>query len=100
MKAKLDRESCISCGLCAMTCPEVFQMADDGVAEVYQEEVPPAEAGDTCACSAGWLPCICDYNGITKNDGGIKVRRRFYSVKELLDPYFRTIFAWGATRAS
>ncbi len=40
MKAKLDRSGCISCGLCAETCPEVFRMADDGVAEVYQEEVP------------------------------------------------------------
>ena len=40
MKAMLDRSGCISCGLCAETCPEVFRMADDGVAEVYQEDVP------------------------------------------------------------
>ena len=40
MKAKLDRSGCISCGLCAETCPEVFRIANDGVAEVYQEEVP------------------------------------------------------------
>ena len=40
MIAKLDRSGCISCGLCVDTCPEVFRMADDGVAEVYQEEVP------------------------------------------------------------
>jgi len=38
--AKLDRSGCIACGLCMETCPEVFQMGDDGFAEVYQEEVP------------------------------------------------------------
>ncbi len=46
MKAYLDRDGCISCGLCPETCPEVFRMADDGIAEVYVDEVP-AEAEDT-----------------------------------------------------
>jgi len=40
MKAMIDRDGCIGCGLCADTCPEVFQMADDGLAEVYVAEVP------------------------------------------------------------
>lgn len=40
MKASLDRSGCISCGLCPQTCPEVFRMGDDGIAEVYREEVP------------------------------------------------------------
>jgi ferredoxin len=40
MTAKLDRDGCISCGLCAETCPEVFRMAEDGIAEVWQDEVP------------------------------------------------------------
>ena len=40
MKATIDRDGCISCGLCASNCPEVFQMADDGLAEVYVNEVP------------------------------------------------------------
>lgn len=42
MKAKLDRSGCISCCLCAQTCPEVFRIADDGVAEVFLENVPEA----------------------------------------------------------
>jgi ferredoxin len=57
MKATLDRSGCISCGLCPQTCPEVFRMADDGVAEVYQETVPTGaedsavEAQDGCPVS-------------------------------------------------
>ncbi|MFT9077150.1 ferredoxin [Ethanoligenens sp.] len=57
MKAKLDRSGCISCGLCAQVCPEVFRMAEDGVAEVHTEDVPEAvkesamEARDGCPVS-------------------------------------------------
>jgi len=40
MKASIDRDGCISCGLCTEICPEVFRMADDGLAEVYVDEVP------------------------------------------------------------
>jgi ferredoxin len=54
MKAVIDRDGCISCGLCAETCPEVFRMADDGLAEVYVDEIPEeeedaaAEAAEDC----------------------------------------------------
>ena len=57
MKATIDREGCISCGLCASTCPEVFQMADDGRAEICADPVPEsakgtaAEARDNCPVS-------------------------------------------------
>jgi len=43
MKATIDREGCISCGLCAELCPKVFRMADDGLAEAYTDPVPEAE---------------------------------------------------------
>ena len=39
MRAWIDRDGCISCGLCPTICPEVFRMADDGLAEVYVDEV-------------------------------------------------------------
>jgi len=54
MKAVIDRDGCIACGLCTETCPEVFRMADDGLAEVYVDEVPEeeedaaAEAAEDC----------------------------------------------------
>ena len=57
MKASIERDGCISCGLCAETCPEVFRMADDGLAEVYVDEVPEEqedmaeEARDGCPVS-------------------------------------------------
>ena len=33
-------DSCIGCGLCAGTCPEVFSMSDEGVAVAIESEVP------------------------------------------------------------
>lgn len=40
MKATIDRNGCIGCGVCADTCPEVFRIADDGLAEVYVDTIP------------------------------------------------------------
>ncbi len=57
MKASIDREGCISCGLCAGICPKVFRMADDDIAEVYIDVVPgdaekdAQEACDSCPVS-------------------------------------------------
>lgn len=57
MKAMLDRSGCIGCGLCADTCPEVFRMADDDLAEVIRDDVPEdledkaEEARDNCPVS-------------------------------------------------
>lgn len=45
MKAKIDREGCIGCGLCADTCPNVFRMDEEGLAEVYTDPVPGPDEG-------------------------------------------------------
>lgn len=37
MKAMIDRDGCIGCGVCAGTCPDVFCIADDGLAQVCGE---------------------------------------------------------------
>jgi ferredoxin len=47
MKATVNKDLCISCGLCPDICPEVFQMADDDKAEAIVDEVP---AGSEAAC--------------------------------------------------
>ena len=56
MKAFIDRSGCIGCGLCAETCPNVFRMADDGLAEVFAEVndadmASAREARDGCPVS-------------------------------------------------
>ena len=54
MKATVDEETCIGCGLCAETCPEVFEM-DDDMARVKVDEVPEDLAG-TCREAAENCP--------------------------------------------
>ena len=53
MTANVDQSGCIGCGLCADTCPEVFRMNDEGLAEAYAEVAPDnqdaaEEARDGC----------------------------------------------------
>jgi len=33
-KPKIDKDLCVSCGLCTQVCPEVFEIAKDGSAQV------------------------------------------------------------------
>ena len=46
MRVTVDEETCIGCGLCAETCPEVFEMNDDKV-RVKVDEVPD-DVNDSC----------------------------------------------------
>ena len=50
MKAYVDKDACISCGLCPSICPEVFEMQDDGKAGICGScggNVVPKEAADS-----------------------------------------------------
>jgi ferredoxin len=40
MKAFVDEERCRGHGMCTTLCPDVFQINDDGYAEVQVPEVP------------------------------------------------------------
>ena len=40
MRAMVNRDTCIGCGLCIDTSPVVFEMGDDGIARVIVETVP------------------------------------------------------------
>jgi ferredoxin len=45
IKATVNQSTCVGCGLCAETCPKVFEMAD-GLARVIVDNVPLSEAAD------------------------------------------------------
>lgn len=47
------QDGCIGCGMCEGTCPEVFRIGDDGLAQVYTEvdsstEETAVEAANGC----------------------------------------------------
>jgi ferredoxin len=56
MKVRIE-DSCTACGLCAETCPEVFEMGSE-IAIVVADEVPPDledtahQAADECPVEA------------------------------------------------
>jgi len=58
MKPVVDRDLCIGCGLCEDTCPEIFQLRDDGYAWVIDETPDPQlydcarDACDSCPVDA------------------------------------------------
>ncbi|MCI6273375.1 MAG: ferredoxin [Coriobacteriaceae bacterium] len=57
MKASVN-EDCIGCGLCEGTCPDVFTIGDDGIAQAVEGDMPEdaedsaQEAADNCPVSA------------------------------------------------
>ena len=46
MKATVDQETCIGCGLCAEISPAVFEMGEDDLAKVKVDPVPAAAVDD------------------------------------------------------
>ena len=58
MIAKVDKDSCIGCGMCIDICPEIFQYDDEYKSESVTEKIPEelkekvAEAIDVCPVEA------------------------------------------------
>lgn len=58
MKAIVDRDTCIGCGLCPQICPQVFEMDDQNLAFVKEDPVPPdaqdeaRQAAESCPVDA------------------------------------------------
>jgi ferredoxin len=61
MKAVVNQEGCISCGMCVSTCPEVFSYNEDGVAEatgqLTDENFASAESART-ACPVAVIDIV------------------------------------------
>lgn len=57
MKIDIDREGCISCGLCVSACPEVYEFDEENIATVITSPVPEEyqasaeDAADNCPVS-------------------------------------------------
>lgn len=61
MKARVN-ESCIGCGMCVSTCPQVFEMTDEGLARAKVEEVPADAVSAALDAQSG-----CPVNAIEIN---------------------------------
>ena len=57
MKASVDQDGCISCGLCIDVCPEVFTYNENDISQAIEGEIPSdclvkaEEARDGCPVS-------------------------------------------------
>lgn len=39
-KVTVDENACVGCGLCVNSCPDVFELGDDGIAKVKANSCP------------------------------------------------------------
>jgi len=58
MKPYVDQDMCIGDGACEDLCPEVFQLGDDGLAHVINDD-PPEELYGAIRDAAAACPVAC-----------------------------------------
>lgn len=64
MKAVVDHDLCIGCGLCEETCPEVFRLEEDGLAHVIDDDPAPETYSDIEAAAE-----LCPTSAISVTGG-------------------------------
>lgn len=57
LDVRIDRDACIGCGACEDTCPDVFEVADDGISVVIATDTAGHEdcilaAAEECPAEA------------------------------------------------
>ena len=65
MHITIERDGCISCGLCEGTCPSVFRIAEDGLAEVHHQ---PETAEEQAEAAVRWPSFMSAENVSVKAD--------------------------------
>lgn len=53
MKLKVDKDICIGCGACQAICDHVFEIGDDGLADVIVEEIEKEDEIDALDAKDG-----------------------------------------------
>lgn len=53
MKLEVNKDACICCGACAATCPDVFEILDEGYASVKVDTVPKDQEEDAMDAKDG-----------------------------------------------
>ncbi len=54
-KVSVDKGTCVGCGLCEQSCPEIFKVESDGIAHVVAQSCAThniSEIADMCPVSA------------------------------------------------
>ncbi|UCD14928.1 MAG: ferredoxin [Candidatus Omnitrophota bacterium] len=59
-KITVDASTCVGCGLCVNSCPEVFEMGDDGIAKVKNS--------NCSSCDVHEVASQCPVNSIIVED--------------------------------
>ncbi|SFR90395.1 ferredoxin [Anaeromicropila populeti] len=53
MKAIVDQDTCISCGLCVSGCPEVYHFNEDEKAEAIEDDIPSGSEAEAKSARDG-----------------------------------------------
>lgn len=53
MKLKVNKEKCISCGMCVSICDSVFDFDDDSKAKVIVDEIPEENINEANTAKEG-----------------------------------------------
>ena len=69
MHITIERDGCISCGLCEGTCPSVFRIAEDGLAEVHHQPETAEEQAGAQEAAGGCPVAVIHVSGERKRKG-------------------------------